>query len=262
MEYTDILCEIGDGVARLTINRPEVYNAFRSTTLQELKHAYEQIRDDSRVGVVVLTGAGEKAFCAGGDVNEEATGWLEGRGGEIECKNLYAAMRAVYKPTIARVNGYSIGGGNHLAYMCDFSVAADHAIFGQNGPRVGSPAQGWLVSYLVRVVGAKRARELWMLCRRYSAAEMLDWGLVNSVVPMAELDAEVDRWCADILSLSPTVIKVIKRTFDAEFEQLREYQDAHDYLEEINPTFFESGEQLEGATAFLEKRAPDFGRWR
>lgn len=262
MAYEDIVYEVAGGVAHLTINRPEVYNAFRSTTLHELATAYERVRDDSSVGVVVLTGAGEKAFCAGGDVNEEAKGWLEGRGGEIETKQLYAAMRASLKPTIARINGYSIGGGNHLAYMCDFSVAAEHAVFGQNGPRVGSPAQGWLVGYLVRVVGAKRAREMWMLCRRYSAAEMLNWGLVNSVVPMAELDSEVQRWCNDLLALSPTVLKVIKRTFDAEFEQLREDQDAHDYLEEINPSFFESGEQMEGANAFLEKRAPDFGPWR
>jgi dihydroxynaphthoic acid synthetase len=260
--YEDILYDVEGGVARLTINRPEVYNAFRSQTLQELKDAYEQIRTDNRVGVVVLTGAGEKAFCAGGDINEEAKGWLEGRGGEIETKNLYAAMRASLKPTIARINGYSVGGGNHLAYLCDFSVAADHAIFGQNGARVGSPAQGWLVAYLVRVVGAKRAREMWMLCRRYPASQMLDWGLVNAVVPLAELDAEVDRWCNDLLSLSPTVIKVIKRTFDGEFEQLRDYMETQDYLEEINPTFFESGEQMEGATAFLEKRVPDFARWR
>jgi dihydroxynaphthoic acid synthetase len=260
--YEDILYDVEGGVARLTINRPEVYNAFRSKTLQELKEAYEQIRDDNRVGVVVLTGAGEKAFCAGGDVNEEAKGWLEGRGGEIETKNLYAAMRASLKPTIARINGYSVGGGNHLAYLCDFSVAADHAIFGQNGPRVGSPAQGWLVAYLVRVVGAKRAREMWMLCRRYPASEMLDWGLVNAVVPMADLDAEVDRWCNELLALSPTVLKVIKRTFDGEFEQLRDFMEGNDYLEEINPTFFEGGEQMEGATAFLEKRIPDFDRWR
>jgi dihydroxynaphthoic acid synthetase len=262
MAYGDILYEVEDGVARLTINRPEVYNAFRSQTLQELTHAYEQLLDDRQVGVVVLTGTGEKAFCAGGDVNEEAKGWLEGRGGELETKALYAAMRASLKPTIARVNGYSIGGGNHLAYLCDFSVAADHAIFGQNGPRVGSPAQGWLVSYLVRVVGAKRAREMWMLCRRYTAQEMLAWGLVNAVVPYPDLDAEVARWCDDILALSPSVIKVVKRTFDAEYEQLREYQDNQDYLEEINPGFFESGEQLEGANAFLEKRRPDFSPWR
>ena len=262
MAYQDIVYEVKGGVGRLTINRPEVYNAFRSTTLRELTTAYETIRDDRSVSVVVLTGAGEKAFCAGGDVNEEAKGWLEGRGGEIETKQLYAAMRASFKPTIARINGYSVGGGNHLAYMCDFSVAAEHAVFGQNGPRVGSPAQGWLVGYLVRVVGAKRAREMWMLCRRYSAAEMLNWGLVNAVVPMADLDSEVQRWCDELLALSPTVLKVIKRTFDAEFEQLREYQDAHDYLEEINPSFFESGEQIEGANAFLEKRAPDFSPWR
>jgi len=262
MDYEHILYSTSDGVAQLTINRPEVLNAFTRRTMDELAHAYGTLATDSGVGVVVLTGAGERSFCAGGDVRAEAEGWLEDRGGEEDCKRLYAAMRASLKPTIARVNGYAIGGGHHLAYMCDFTIAADHAIFGQNGPRVASPAQGWLVSYLVRVVGAKRAREIWMLCRRYSAAQALEWGLANAVVPMADLDAEVRRWCDEMLALSPTSLKVLKRTFDQEFEQLRAFQDAEDYLEDVNPGFFASGEQDEGAAAFLEKRQPDFSRWR
>jgi dihydroxynaphthoic acid synthetase len=262
MEYEHITYETGDGVARVTINRPEVLNAFSGKTLAELTHAYGQVRDDRTVGVVILTGAGDRSFCAGGDVNAEADGWLEDRGGELEMKVLYAAMRASLKPTIARINGYAIGGGHHLAYLCDFSIAADHAVFGQNGPRVGSPAQGWLVSYLVRVVGAKRAREIWMLCRRYSAAQALDWGLVNAVVPLEDLDAECQRWADEMLALSPTVLKIIKQTFDDEYAQLREFQDDRDYIELTNPGFFASGEQLEGAQAFLEKRAPDFAKWR
>jgi dihydroxynaphthoic acid synthetase len=262
MDYEHILYETRDGVARLTMNRPEVLNAFTGKTLTELTDAYRRIKDDTTVSVVVLTGAGERAFSAGGDVRAEAEGWLEDRGGEIEMRILYEAMRESLKPTIARINGYAIGGGHHMAYICDFSIAADHAIFGQNGPRVGSPAQGWLVSYLVRVVGAKRAREIWMLCRRYDATTALQWGLVNAVVPLGELDAEVGRWCDEILALSPTVLKVVKKTFDDEYAQLREYQEAQDYLQEINSGFFESGEQLEGAQAFLEKRRPDFSRWR
>ncbi len=262
MSYEHILYEIENGVARVTINRPEVLNAFSGMTLNEMTDAYERIKDDRDVGVVVLTGAGEKSFSAGGDVRAEAEGWLDDRGGEVDMKRLYAAMRDSLKPTIARINGYAIGGGHHLAYICDLSIAADHAVFGQNGPRVASPAQGWLVSYLVRVLGAKRAREVWMLCRRYSADQALDWGLVNAVVPLAELDTEVDAWCQEILALSPTAVKVLKRTFDEEYAQLRDYQEDHDYLEEVNPDFWTSGEQREGANAFLEKRQPDFSDWR
>jgi dihydroxynaphthoic acid synthetase len=262
MTYEHIHYERTAGVVRLTINRPEVLNAFTGQTLAELTDAYGRIRRDHDVLVVVLTGAGERAFSAGGDVREEAAGWLATRKNEAEMKSLYGAMRDSLKPTIARVNGYAIGGGHHLAYLCDFTIAADHSVFGQNGPRVGSPAQGWLVSYLVRAVGAKRAREIWMLCRRYTAQQALEWGLVNAVVPMADLDAEVQRWCDDLLALSPTVLKVIKKTFDDEYAQLREYQDARDYLTEVNAQFFESGEQHEGAAAFLDKRAPDFSRWR
>lgn len=262
MSYDDILFEVSDGVARVTINRPHVLNAFTGHTLAELTDAYRQVAKDSSIGVVVLTGAGERAFCAGGDVGEEATGTLERTTGLEEATRLYGTMRECLKPTIARVNGYAIGGGNHLAYFCDFSVAAEHAIFGQNGPRVASPAQGWIVSYLVRVVGAKRAREMWMLCRRYSARQALEWGLVNAVVPMAELDGEVTRWCNELLSLSPTVLKVLKASFDDEYSPLRELQDTPHFLDDVNPGFWDSGEQEEGVTAFAEKRTPDFSRWR
>jgi 2-ketocyclohexanecarboxyl-CoA hydrolase len=258
-DFQDILFERRDGVARITINRPHVYNAFRGETLTEMIDAYRAVKTDAEVGVVVLTGTGEKAFCSGGDVHWEAQGSLEGEAMRLVAE-LYEAMRSSYKPTIARVNGYAIGGGNHLAYICDFTIAAEHAIFGQNGPRVASPANGYYVNYLARVVGHKRAREMWMLCRRYTAQQALQWGLVNAVVPMAQFDDEVQRWCDDLLALSPTCLKVLKATFDDEYLQLR--QQHRDYLTEINPAFFTSGEQMEGANAFLEKRRPDFSRWR
>ena len=259
MAYQDILFHKDNGVARITINRPEVYNAFRGTTLQELIEVYQRLKDDREVGVVVLTGAGDKAFCAGGDVNWEAQGSLRREAGKLMVE-LYEAMRTSYKPTIARVNGYAIGGGNHLAYFCDFTLAAEHAIFGQNGARVGSPANGYVVNYLVRVVGQKRAREMWMLCRRYTAQQALEWGLANAVVPMAQLDEEVQTWCNELLALSPTCLKILKATFDDEYLGLRQHR--RHYVREINPDFFSSGEQMEGANAFMEKRRPNFIRFR
>lgn len=262
MDYTDIIYEADAGVARITINRPQVMNAFTGHSIGELSDAFEQAGRDSTVGVIVLTGAGERAFCAGGDVNWEASGALDGNAAAKMMEDLYDTMRATRKPCIARINGYSIGGGNHLAYFCDLSIAADHAIFGQNGPRVASPADGWIVGYSVRVLGAKRAREMWMLCRRYSAQQALDWGLVNAVVPMAELDEEVARWTSELLAMSPSAIKTLKTVFDEEYAPLRELQGNRDYVSEINPGFWESGEQSEGAAAFTEKRAPDFSPWR
>jgi dihydroxynaphthoic acid synthetase len=261
MTFQKILYAVDDGVATVTINRPHAYNAFDGETLVELADALGQARDDSNVGVIVLTGAGEKAFCSGGDVNWEG-GEALADGPQQQSRVFYDVMLSVLKPIIARVNGYSIGGGNHLAYLCDLTIAADHAIFGQNGARVASAAQGWEVSYLVRVVGAKRAREMWYLCRRYSAAQMLDWGLVNAVVPLEELDAEVDKWCKELLEKSPSVIKTLKAVFDDEYAPLRDRQGNRDYVTEVNPGFWESGEQTEGATAFVEKRAPDFSPWR
>lgn len=260
--YADILFEVSDGVATVTIDRPKRMNAFTPDTLREMIDAFERIRADGEVGVAVLTGAGERAFCAGGDMEWERDGGLEELKADNVMVGLYDAMRDCLKPIIARVDGYAIGGGNHLAYHCDFTIASDRSVFGQNGARVASPASGSIVSYLVRVLGAKRAREMWMLCRRYSAQQMLDWGLVNAVVPAAELDAEVRRWADEMLALSPTVLKVLKRSFDDEWAPLRARQDGHDYLADVNPGFFTSGEQQEGAGAFLEKRAPEFSAWR
>ncbi|HUO38606.1 MAG TPA: enoyl-CoA hydratase-related protein [Mycobacterium sp.] len=265
-DYEDILYSVVDRVATVTINRPQSLNAFRRTTLLEMTEAIDHAGADPRVGVIVLTGAGDRAFCAGGDVNWEADGGLENRGdgdrgAENYVKDVYAAIRRSLKPAIARVNGYAIGGGNHMAYFCDFTIASDNSIFGQNGPRVASPAQGWLVSYLVRVVGAKRAREMWFLCRRYTAAQALDWGLVNAVVPAADLDTEVRRWADELLAMSPTVLKLLKMSFDEEYAPLRELQEK-EYLPLVKPDFFASGEQDEGARAFLEKRKPNFDAWR
>jgi dihydroxynaphthoic acid synthetase len=257
-DYTDILYESKDHVARITINRPKQYNAFTGDTLKELTLAFEEANTDDEIGVVVLTGAGDKAFCAGGDVNWEKEGGLERQ--VLEPYTLHLTVSRCSKPVIARVNGYAVGGGHHLAYFCDFTIAAEHAIFGQNGPRVGSPACGPIVSYLARVIGHKRAREMWMLCRRYTAAQALDWGLANAVVPLAGLDAEVNRWCEELLALSPTCLRVLKASFVAEFEQILGQDDAIRRLV-VTPEFWKE-EQQEGARAFLEKRKPDFSRFR
>ncbi|MBI4588702.1 MAG: enoyl-CoA hydratase/isomerase family protein [Candidatus Rokubacteria bacterium] len=256
--YRDILYEVTDHVARVTINRPKQYNAFTGDTLKELTLAVEAAAADEEVGVIVLTGTGDKAFCAGGDVNWEKEGGLERQ--ILEPYLLHVTVSRCLKPIIARVNGYCIGGGNHLAYFCDFTIAAEHAVFGQNGPRVGSPACGAIVSYLTRVIGAKRAREMWMLCRRYTARQALEMGLANAVVPMEKLDEEVDKWCRELLALSPTCLKILKATFVEEFtdlfgqgDQLRRYITTREFWEE---------EQQEGARAFIEKRPPDFSKFR
>jgi len=257
-DYTDILYETRNHVARITINRPKQYNAFTGDTIKELTLAFEEANVDDEVGVVVLTGMGNKAFCAGGDVNWEKEGGLERQ--VLEPYMLHLTVSRCSKPVIARVNGYAVGGGNHLAYFCDFTIAAEHAIFGQNGPRVGSPAGGPIVSYLARVIGHKRAREMWMLCRRYTAAQALDWGLANAVVPLAGLDPEVDRWCEELLALSPTCLRILKASFVAEFEQILGQDDSVRRLV-VTPEFWKD-EQQEGARAFLEKRKPDFSRFR
>ncbi|MBI3329358.1 MAG: enoyl-CoA hydratase/isomerase family protein [Nitrospinae bacterium] len=258
VQFNDIIYEKKDGVARITLNRPETYNAFTDKTLREMIYAFNDAGLDTTIGVVVLTGSGDKAFCSGGDVSWEREGGLERL--RIEPLDIHGAMSHCLKPIIARVNGYAIGAGNHIAYSCDFTIAAEHAIFGQNGPRVGSPAGGHIVSYLIRVVGAKKAREIWMLCRRYSAREALEMGLVNAVVPYAKLDEEVDKWCHEILALSPTCLKILKASFEAEYDDLRGHTTQFQRM--IAPDFFTSGEGLEGATAFLERRQPDFSRFR
>jgi 2-ketocyclohexanecarboxyl-CoA hydrolase len=254
--YSDILVDVSDSVATITINRPHRMNAFTGETLDELAHALDCAAGDNSVGVVVLTGAGNRAFCAGGDIEWEHAGGLEGLDFQLGAK-----IVDLPKPVVARVNGYAVGGGNHLAYFCDFTIASENSIFGQNGPRVGSPAGGFSVSHAASIIGHKRAREMWMLCRQYSARRALEWGLVNAVVPASELDTEVRKWCAELLALSPTCLRTIKASFR---HHMQSYMDMNvsDVLRIIAPNYFSSGEQREGTTAFLEKRAPDFSPWR
>lgn len=254
--YTDILYSTAAGVATITINRPQRLNAFTGHTLTELQHAFERAGADHSVGVIVLTGAGERAFCSGGDMHWEAGGGLEGH--DFQLGRQIIEHR---KPVIARVNGYAVGGGNHLAYCCDLTIASEHSIFGQNGPRVGSPAGGYSVAHAAGILGHKRAREMWMLCRRYTAAKALEWGLVNAVVPAVELDAEVRRWCDELLQLSPTCLTTVKTSFRHHMESYLRL-DVSAVVREVAPNYFETGEQQEGASAFLEKRAPDFSKWR
>ena len=255
--YSDIIYELrADGVAKIVINRPETLNAFTQQTLNELSSALDTAGRDSRVGVIVLTGAGERAFSSGGDAQWEADGGIDGFDWHLGRQIVESP-----KPVIARVNGYAIAGGNHLAYFCDITIAADHAIFGQNGPRIASPAGGYVVAHLARIIGHKRAREMWMLCRKHTAQQALEWGLVNAVVPMAELDSEVDRWCADILALSPTVLRTVKESFAQEMRPMFAFN-VSDTLNRVAPDFFSTGEQKEGVDAFLSKRRPDFSPWR
>ena len=254
--YTDILFSVDAGMCTITINRPERLNAFNGHTIEELRDALRRAEADRDVGVIVLTGAGERAFSAGGDVEWEVEGGLMGHDWQLGAESV-----ACLKPVIARVHGYAIGGGHHLAYFCDFTIASDSAIFGQNGPRVASPAGGYVVSHLASIIGHKRAREMWMLCRRYTAAEMLDWGLVNAVIPADRLDAEVRKWADELLALSPTALKTVKSSFR---DHMLPYmgKNVSDVVTEVAPDFFETGEQEEGGRAFLEKRKPDFSRFR
>ena len=215
-EYSDIAFHIHEGVARITINRPDRYNAFRARTCEELIDAFNKAGWDRSVGVIVLTGAGDKALCTGGDQGTHEGGY-GGRGTiGLPLEELHGLMRDVPKPVIARVNGFAIGGGNVLVTVSDLAIASEKAVFGQVGPRVGSVDPGFGTAYLARVVGEKKAREIWFLRRRYSAQEALAMGMVNRVVPHAELDAEVDRWCKEILALSPTAIAIAKRACNAD----------------------------------------------
>lgn len=254
MTYTDILYEEKNQVATIAINRPEKLNAFTGHTLDEMEGAINRAANSPGIGVIVLTGVGQKAFCAGGDLN---WGSQDGTVENLELK-LNAMVLNCMKPVIARVNGYAIGSGNHIAYFCDFTIAAEHAIFGQNGPRVGSPAAGHYVSYAAQIIGHKRAREMWMLCRRYTAAQMLQWGLVNAVVPYEKLDEEVARWCEELLEKSPTCLKVVKSSLN----RIVDLTPMKTVLNKVAPDYYQTGEMKEGMTAFLEKRSPDFSRFR
>ena len=261
MIYKDILYDKRDGIATITINRPRVLNAFRAETVEEMLAAMRDAEDDRDIGVIVLAGAGDRAFCSGGDNSARASGSAsaEGYGGRglvgLPIEELHNAIRDSRKPVIAKVQGYAIGGGNVLATVCDLTIASDKAVFGQVGPRVGSVDPGWGTAYLSRLVGEKRAREIWFLCRRYSAAEAFQMGLVNKVVPAEQLDAEVEAWCQEILTLSPTAIAIAKRSFNADSENIRGIGALG--LEAL-ALYYDTEEAQEGTTAFLEKRRPDF----
>jgi 2-ketocyclohexanecarboxyl-CoA hydrolase len=254
-DYTDILCEVNAGVARITINRPEKYNAFRGKTCDELIDALHRAAWDKAIGVIVLTGAGDKAFCTGGDQSAHDGGY-DGRGLiGLPVEELQGLIRDAPKPVIARVNGYAIGGGNVLVTCCDLAIAVESAQFGQVGPRVGSVDPGFGTALLARVVGEKKAREVWFLCRRYTAQQALAMGLVNAVVPVAELDAEVDRWCQEILALSPTAIAIAKRSFNADTDSIRGIGGLG---MQALALYYGTAESHEGVKAFMEKRKPRF----
>ncbi len=260
-QFEDLLYGVADGVATITINRPDRLNALRGITMAELAAAIELAGLDRSVGVIVLTSTGERAFSAGGDVKWEQEGGLADRHMTVNPRGVHEAVRHSGKPVISVVKGYAIGMGNHLAYCCDLTIAADNAVFGQNGPRVASPAEGWIISYAARVVGAKKAREMWMLCRRYSAEEALEMGLCNVVVPLDRLDAEVAKYCEEILALSPTCLRIVKASFDSDIDYLRDPAPNH-FQMLIAPDYFSTPESKEGANAFLEKRDPDFMQFR
>ena len=247
--------ELEGGVARITINRPDKYNAVNPETEDEMFRAFYDASHDPTIGAVILTGAGDH-FCTGGDVSWEQWGIRRRFNYEYPTNRL---IRICRKPIIAAVKGYAIAAGNHMAYFCDFTIAADNAIFGQNGPRVASPADGMVVYYSTRVLGAKKAREMWMLCRRYTADEALRMGLVNKVVPLDKLEEEVDNWCEELLSISPSCLEILKATFDAEFDQMPLL--GHQTLS-LYPDFFDSAEGAEGPAAFLAKRKPQFWKAR
>ena len=259
-EFRDIVYESRGGVARITIDRPKVYNAFRAQTCEELIEAIKRAGWDRDVGVIVLTGSGDKAFCTGGDQSAHGDAGYDGRGTVgLPIEELQSVIRDVPKPVIARVQGYAIGGGNVLATLCDLTIASDRAVFGQVGPKVGSVDPGFGTAYLARIVGEKRAREMWYLCRRYSAQQAHDMGLVNVVVPHESLDAEVDRWCAEILEKSPTAIAIAKRSFNADSENIRAI--GHLGFEAL-ALYYGTDESKEGGRAFREKRPPQFQKHR
>lgn len=256
MSYQDIAFDRRRGVAEIRINRPDKYNAFRAQTIEELLDAFKQAGSDRSVGVIVLTGTGDKAFCTGGDQSSHGQGGYGGRGAiGLPVDELQGLIRDTPKPVIAKVNGYAIGGGNVLVTVCDLAIAAEHAQFGQVGPKVGSVDPGFGTALLARGLGEKRAREVWFLCRRYSAAQALAWGWINAVVSKEDLDAEVQRWCDEILGLSPTALAIAKRSFNIDTEQLRAVSSMGF---EALALFYESAESREGVEAFLNKRKPDF----
>lgn len=259
-EYEDILYEVAEGIAKITINRPEAHNAFRPTTLFELSRAFDVARDDPGIGVIILTGAGTKAFCSGGDQKIRGDdGYLDERGvGRLNVLDLQIQMRRTPKPIVAMVAGYAVGGGHVLHVCCDLTIAADNAIFGQAGPRVGSFDGGYGSWLLAATVGLKRAREIWYLCRQYSAQQAYEMGLVNTVVPLERLEEETVGWCREMLAKSPTALRMLKGALNAVTDGAAGMQQ---FAGDATMLFYMSEEAQEGRDAFKEKRRPDFDRF-
>ena len=262
-EYSDIRYETsGDGIAKITINRPEVRNAFRPQTVVELSDAFERAREDTTVGVIILTGEGPLAFCSGGDQRVRGDKGYEtepGSGmGRFHVTDLQVQIRRLPKPVVAMVAGYAVGGGHVLHVCCDLTIAADNAVFGQTGPRVGSWDGGYGASLLRDLVGTKKAKEFWLLCRQYDAEEVREMGLVNAVFPLADLERETVAWCREMLALSPFALRLVKASFNAHEDGYAGIQQlAHD----ANLLFYGSDEAAEGREAFKQKRQPDFSQF-
>jgi naphthoate synthase len=264
-EYGDIRYEKADGIAKITIDRPEVRNAFRPQTLAELRDAFGRARDDLEVGAVVFTGAGEEAFCSGGDQRIRGDDGYIGEDevarqgvGRLDVGDLHVQIRRLPKPVVAMVAGYAVGGGHILHLVCDMTIAADNARFGQTGPRVGSFDGGFGASLLARNIGIKKAKEFWFLCRLYGAEEALEMGLVNAVVPLADLERETVAWCREMLHLSPLSLRLLKSSFNAEEDGLTGLQQlSHD----ATLLFYMSEEGQEGRNAYQQGREPDFGKF-
>ena len=261
-QYTDIRYERaeGEGIAKITINRPEVRNAFRPLTVFEMSDAFHHAREDPTIGVVLLTGEGDKAFCSGGDQKVRGDGgYVDDQGiPRLNILDVQRQIRLLPKPVIAVVAGYAIGGGHVLHLLCDLTIAADNAIFGQTGPKVGSFDAGYGATYLARVVGHKKAREIWYLCRQYSAQEALEMGLVNTVVPLERLEEEAVQWAREILEKSPTAIRFLKAAFNADTDGLAGLQQL---AGDATLLYYLTDEAKEGRNAFIEKRKPDFSKF-
>jgi naphthoate synthase len=261
VEYEDIRYEhSGTGIARVTIDRPEVHNAFRPETVKEMIDAFARIRDDPTIGCALLTGAGDKAFCSGGDQRfKDRGGYVGGDGlARLNVLDLQRQIRSLPIPVIALVNGYAIGGGQVLQVVCDLAIAGDNAIFGQVGPQVGSFDAGFGIGLLARLVGDRKAKEIWFLCRRYDASQALEMGLVNHVVPLADLEAEGVTWATEILAMSPTAIRFLKSAFLVATDGLAGLQE---FAGNATGLYYTTDEAHEGSTAFLEKRKPDFSKF-
>ncbi|SMO89802.1 1,4-dihydroxy-2-naphthoyl-CoA synthase [Melghirimyces algeriensis] len=259
-EYEDIRYEKYKQIAKVTINRPEVRNAFRPQTVTEMIDAFARARDDSDVGVIILAGEGDKAFCSGGDQRVRGHGGYVGDDQipRLNVLDLQRLIRTIPKPVVAMVSGYAIGGGHVLHVVCDLTIAADNAIFGQTGPKVGSFDAGYGAGYLARIVGHKKAREIWYLCRQYNAQEALDMGLVNTVVPLEKLEEETIQWCEEMLEKSPTALRFLKASFNADTDGLAGLQQMGG---DATLLYYTTDEAKEGRDAFKEKRKPDFGKF-